>query len=95
MIRSTRSDHCLPSLLRQTVPCLRIVEELCFKEYKSVEACSAAGIQHAGGNRQSRIRNDASTKVDESRRCVTYSQKAYTMDGPGEENNKLTLGSLA
>ena len=60
-----------------------------------VGACSAVGIQHAGGNRQSRIRNDAPTKVDESRRCVTHSQKAYTMDGPGGENNKLTLGSLA
>ena len=60
-----------------------------------VGACSAAGIQHAGGNRQSRIRNDAPTKVDVSRRCVTHSQKAYTMDGPGGENNKLTLGSLA
>ena len=53
------------------------------------------GIQHGGGNRQSRIRNDAPTKVEESRRCVPYSQKAYTKDGPGGENNKLTLGSLA
>ena len=60
-----------------------------------VGACSAVGMQYAGGNRQSRIRNDAPTKVDESRRCVTHSQKAYTMDGPGGENNKLTLGSLA
>ena len=60
-----------------------------------VGACSAVGIQHAGGNRQSRIRSDTSTKVEESRRCVTYRQKAYTMDGPGGENNKLTLGSLA
>ena len=60
-----------------------------------VGACSAEGIQHAGGNRQSRIRNDAPTKVEESRRCVPYSQKAYTKDGPGGENNKLTLGSLA
>ena len=32
-----------------------------------VGACSAVGMQHAGGNRQSRIRNDAPTKVDESR----------------------------
>ena len=58
----------------------------------TVGACSAVGIQHAGGNRQSRIRNDAPTKVDESRRCVTYSQKAYTMDGPGREKQQTHSG---
>ena len=61
-------------------------------ETTTVGACSSDGIQHAGGNRQSRIRSDASTKVEESRRCVTYSQKAYAMDGPGAGKQQTHSG---
>ena len=57
-----------------------------------VGACSSDGIEHAGGNRQSRIRSDASTKVEESRRCVTYSQKASAIDGPGAGKQQTHSG---
>ena len=57
-----------------------------------VGACNTVGIQHAGGNRQSRIRYDAPTEVDESRRCVTHSQKAYTIDGPGRKRQQTHSG---